>query len=124
MSSVASIGQQALGKDQFLQLFATQMKMQNPMDPTGSEDFLAQLAQFSSLEQISNLNTNFEKMLATQQILQAADLVGKTVTYQDPGLGSLSEGRVTGVSLLGEQPVLMLGLRQVNLNWVTGIYEQ
>jgi len=124
MSSVASIGQQALGKDQFLHLFTTQMKMQNPMDPTDSEDFLAQLAQFSSLEQISNLNSNFEKMLATQQTLQAADLVGKTVTYQDPGLGSLSEGRVTGVSLLEDEPVLMLGLRQVNLDWVTGIYEE
>jgi flagellar basal-body rod modification protein FlgD len=123
MSSVSAVDNQTMGKDQFLKLFTTQMRTQNPMDPTGTDDFLAQLAQFSSVEQMSNLNSNFEKLLAAQQGAQATDLVGKTVAYADPESGSAAGGRVTGVQINGDDPVLLLGNRQVNLDWVTAIFE-
>ncbi|NQT20647.1 MAG: flagellar hook capping protein [Planctomycetes bacterium] len=123
MSSVSAVDNQTMGKDQFLKLFVTQMRTQNPMDPTGTDDFLAQLAQFSSVEQMSNLNSNFEKLLAAQQGAQATDLVGKTVAYADPESGSAAGGRVTGVQINGDDPVLLLGNRQVNLDWVTAIFE-
>ena len=123
MSSVSAVDNQTMGKDQFLKLFTTQMTMQNPMDPTGTDDFLAQLAQFSTVEQMTNLNSNFEKLLAAQQGAQAADLVGKTVAYADPKSGASATGRVTGVQINGDDPVLLLGNRQVDLDWVTAIFE-
>ncbi len=123
MDAVSSVGQQVMGKDQFLKLFTAQARMQNPMSPLETTDFLAQLAQFSSVEQMTNLNTNFEKMLAIQQTLHAAELVGKTVTYQNAQTETPSEGKVTGVRLTAAGPVLMLDNRQVNLDQVTGIYQ-
>lgn len=48
------------GKDTFLKLFVAQMKHQDPMEPLKNEQFLAQMAQFSTVEQITNLNKSFE----------------------------------------------------------------
>ena len=62
----------ALGKDEFLQLLVTQMQYQDPLNPTSDTEFIAQMAQFSSLEQMQNLNNSFSKF-------RAYELVGKDV---------------------------------------------
>jgi len=123
MAAVTSVGQQQLGKDEFLRLFTTQAQMQNPMNPMEGTDFLAQLAQFTSVEQMSNLNTNFEKLLSVQQTLQAGSMVGKVVSYTDTTTGESDEGRVTAVKLTAAGPILMLGNREVPLSAVTSIKE-
>lgn len=123
MSSVSAIDENSLGKEQFFRLFITQMTMQNPMDPMSTEGFLAQLAQFSSLEQMSNLNSNFEKLLTGQEGTRAVDLVGKTIAYQNPETEAPSGGRVTGVQLNADGAVLLLGNKQVNFDWVTAVFE-
>ena len=123
MSAIASVGNsQSLGTDQFLKLFTKQVQMQNPMEPMNNTDFLAQLAQFSSVEQMSNLNASFEKLLGVQQALQAGSLVGKMVNYTDSS-GTSGQGRVTGVRLTADGPVLMLGNKQVTISQVTSIEE-
>ena len=61
-----------LNKDAFLNLLVTQMQYQDPLEPTKNEDFLAQMAQFSSLEQMQNLNTSFSMQ-------QGYELIGKSV---------------------------------------------
>ncbi len=61
-----------LNKDAFLNLLVTQMQYQDPLEPTKNEDFLAQMAQFSALEQMQNLNTSFAMQ-------QGSEMVGKTV---------------------------------------------
>jgi flagellar basal-body rod modification protein FlgD len=56
----------AMGKDQFVQLLVTEMKNQDPMNPMDGKDLAAQLAQFSSVEQLMNINTkldNFTSLL-------------------------------------------------------------
>ena len=123
MSDVAPVTGQSLGKDEFLKLFTTQARMQNPMSPMESTDFLAQLAQFSSLEQMSNLNVNFGKLLAVQQGLQAGAMVGKRVCYLDVETGMLEAGRVNAVRLTSAGPVLVVGTQQVPIGQVTSIYE-
>ena len=123
MSAVSSVNSQALGTDQFLKLFTAQATMQDPMNPVETNDFLAQLAQFTSLEQLSNLNTNFEKLLTVQQSLQAGALVGKTVTYIDPETGYAEQGRVTAVRLTASGPVLMVGNKQVPISQLITIAE-
>ena len=55
-----------LGKDQFLQLLITQLRYQDPISPVDDKEFIAQMAQFSSLEQMQNLNTNMRMMLCSK----------------------------------------------------------
>jgi len=78
----ANTGGSSLGKDSFLQLLVTQMQNQNPLDPQDNSQFVAQLAQFSSLETMQNLSTSVDAiggMYQASQALQASSLVGQTV---------------------------------------------
>lgn len=75
-------GDDKLGKDQFLQLMVAQLKHQDPLDPAKNEEFLAQLAQFSSLEGITNLNNSVSAMAASMRSTvtsEASSLVGRAV---------------------------------------------
>lgn len=81
----AATGGQALGKDAFLQLLVTQLKNQNPLDPQDNSAFVAQLAQFSSLEGITTLNETVSGIAGnynSSQALQASSLVGRSVIAQ------------------------------------------
>ena len=72
----------ALGKDDFLKLLIAQLSAQDPLDPMGAQDFSAQLAQFSGLEQMTNVNTNLEIIQKLETALQntsSINLIGKTV---------------------------------------------
>lgn len=74
---------QTLGENDFLTLLTAQMQAQDPLNPMDSANFASQLAQFSSVEQLTNINTTLTSMAASQASLQntmAADLIGKQVT--------------------------------------------
>ena len=84
-NSKTGANKQALGKDAFLQLLVTQMQHQNPLDPQDNSEFVAQLAQFSSLEGITSLNesvTAISGNYKSSQALQASSLVGRSVVAQ------------------------------------------
>jgi flagellar basal-body rod modification protein FlgD len=81
-----------LGKDAFLQMLVAQLKYQDPLNPADGTQFATQLAQFSSLEQLTNLNDSIESLAVDTNSLQAVNLIGKTVVTD-----SLS-GTVTAVS--------------------------
>ena len=71
----------ALGKDEFLKLLITQLRNQDPMKPLDQTEFISQTAQFTSLEQLTNMNKTLEAIrtaFAGGNIVQAAPLVGKT----------------------------------------------
>jgi len=73
---------EVLGKDQFMKLMVAQLKHQDPLDPSKNEEFLAQLAQFSSLEGITNLNNSVSAMAASMRSTvtsEASTLVGRSV---------------------------------------------
>ena len=74
---------QTLGENDFLKLLTAQMQAQDPLNPMDSANFAAQLAQFSSVEQLTNINTKLTNLAASQASLQntmASDLIGKKVT--------------------------------------------
>lgn len=97
--------------DSFLKLFVTQLKYQDPLSPASQEDFLAQTAQFSSLEQLMSLNTKLGDLaLATRT--SAASLIGRRVAGNAVGAdGTTTEtsGIVAQVDY-GEKGDLILGL--------------
>lgn len=85
-SPFAPTSERILGKDDFLRLLVTQLRNQNPLEPMEADDFSAQLAQFSSLEQLSNMNKLLEASLETNLLLAtsvnntlAASVIGKQV---------------------------------------------
>jgi flagellar basal-body rod modification protein FlgD len=72
-----------MGKDDFLTLLVAQLQAQDPLNPMDSTDFTAQLAQFSSLEQLQNVNSNLKGLTTSQSIqtnANAVDFIGKQVT--------------------------------------------
>jgi flagellar basal-body rod modification protein FlgD len=78
-------GKNELGKDAFLKLLVTQLRNQNPLDPQDNSEFVAQLAQFSTLEGITTLNTSVNSITGnykSSQALQASSLVGRSVIVQ------------------------------------------
>lgn len=80
----AAQGSSQLGKDEFLRLMMAQLQAQDPTAPQSSEAFVAQLAQFSSVEQLTGLNSMMESLLVAQAAnnqTQIAGLVGKDVVY-------------------------------------------
>lgn len=93
----------ALGKDAFLQLLVTQMQNQNPLEPQDNGEFVAQLAQFSSLESMQSLNGSVNTIVSSfqsSQALQASSLVGRSVTVvTDTAVVDTSKGMTGSVNL-------------------------
>jgi len=83
-STATTSSSQSLGKDEFLRLLAAQMRNQDPLNPLSNTDFLAQTAQFTSLEQLQNMNQTLQALLAKSGSASgpaaAAGLLGRTVT--------------------------------------------
>jgi flagellar basal-body rod modification protein FlgD len=88
-----------LGKDDFLKLLTTQLQNQDPLNPISNEDFIAQTAQFSSLEQLQNMNTVLQQLLALSG--------GNGVTSSAPLLGRTVSVNGSAVPLDGSQPVTL-----------------
>jgi flagellar basal-body rod modification protein FlgD len=82
-------GNNSMGKDQFLQILITQLKNQDPLSPMQDKDFIAQMAQFSSVEQLTEMNGNLKSMLAmlSQSLGSASGIIGKTISWSVPGEG-------------------------------------
>jgi flagellar basal-body rod modification protein FlgD len=97
-SSTASTTK-TIGKDEFMKLLLAQLKNQNPLNPMDGTDFAAQLAQFSSLEQLTNLNTELKTQGLNQMTLgyaQSANMIGKEVATQN-GNSILVDGSTTDI---------------------------
>ncbi len=90
----------SLGKEDFLHLLTVQLRYQDPMNPMENTDYIAQMAQFSSLEQLQNMNQSLEKGLGSEAQLQdafrnsmATSLVGRTVEIPTIEVEWEGEGR-------------------------------
>jgi flagellar basal-body rod modification protein FlgD len=111
----------ALDKNTFLKLFTTQLQNQDPLNPMDSTAFTAQLAQFSSLEQLYNVNDNLKTLLTGQNSLfssMAANLIGKQVTVKDGSSGKVSgvsfDGTNTNIMLDSNKSVLFTDIKQIS----------
>lgn len=107
-----------LGKDEFLQLLVTQMAYQDPLDPQDNSQMIAQLAQFTALEQMQNLNQSYSKS-------QAFSLVGKDVIVQTKsevtGKVTEVEGYVDYVSVVGSKTYLYIDGERYNIDDLSAV---
>ncbi|MEQ8833055.1 MAG: flagellar hook capping FlgD N-terminal domain-containing protein [Miltoncostaeaceae bacterium] len=93
--------------DGFLSLLAAQIRNQNPLEPMKDTEFIAQMAQFSQLEQTTNLARDIRGLTMGQQLSQGAALIGRTVTYEDAE-GVASTGVVERLSVSADGREMML----------------
>lgn len=96
---------QSMDKDAFLQILVTQLTHQDPTEPMKDKEFVAQMAQFSSLEQMTNMSQEFARMANMINTGQAMNLLGTNVQVFDGE--TLVEGKVSAVTS-GEQPQIQV----------------
>ena len=104
---------QDLGKDDFLNLLVTQLKYQDPMSPMEDKEFISQMAQFTSLEQMKNMNN-------AVQITQATSYIGKQVTWAD-SQGTEQTGIVTAIRIVNSEPKVMIGEESIELKKIMSV---
>ncbi len=119
---MASIDSVSAGKEDFLKLFVAQLKAQNPLNPQEGHEFIAQLAQFTSLEQLTNLNTSFSDMLKYQQLLEGGELIGRNASYIGTGSEGSPLGVISGIKINDGAIAAIIGGKEVPIANITGIF--
>ena len=112
---------QSLGKDDFIKILLTQLAHQDPTAPMEDKEFIAQLAQFSSLEQMTNMAADFTKMARVMRGTEAASSLGKAVEI------SLEDETVQGVVRAvtrDEMPQILVNGRYFNWEQVSVVYDE
>ncbi|AWG42674.1 flagellar hook assembly protein FlgD [Candidatus Borreliella tachyglossi] len=95
-----------LGRNDFLKLLITQLRYQDPTDPMKDKEFIAQMAQFSTLEQMTNMSKSFEKLSSALGINKDLDLLGKIIEFKHAD-GEVVRGKVTNIKT-GVIPQIMV----------------
>ena len=111
--------QRDLGKDDFLKLLITQLSNQDPTSPMENTEFIAQMAQFSSLEQITNMNQEFAKMNSMLVSSQAVGTIGKTV---DITLGDTKTTGVVEAVTYGAKPQVRVNNMYYDMKQISAVY--
>jgi flagellar basal-body rod modification protein FlgD len=121
-------GTSNLDRDAFMRLLVAQLQNQDPLAPQANEDFIAQLAQFSSLEEMQGVNENLVGLAVLQQsnalmgqLTDSSVLIGKEVKYVDPSTNEPSFGAVTSVKIQDGLAILRIGGKDIPLANVTEV---
>jgi flagellar basal-body rod modification protein FlgD len=114
-----------LDKDAFFRLLITQLQNQDPLNPMEDKEFISQMAQFSSLEQMQNMNTNLVQIMRIQSISECANLIGKTVETIDNNTGETIKGVVNQIAFEDNEIYVILdddNDTKINLDGITVLY--
>jgi len=117
-------GQQSpMGKDAFLKLLVTQLQHQDPTRPMEDREFISQMAQFSSLEQMSNMNTEMKSMATRSAASEAYSMLGKRIEAYDELSERTITGTVSSVIRKKDEILLKVGRDEVPLSAVHSVSE-
>lgn len=105
--------QSQMGKDDFMKLLVTQLRYQDPMKPMEDKEFIAQMAQFSALEQMQNMNSSIVTA-------QATSMIGKSVNWLDDQSQEQS-GVVKAVRIVDGTAMLTVGDNTINIDKITQV---
>jgi flagellar basal-body rod modification protein FlgD len=118
VSQALSANNSFVSQNTFLTLLITQLKNQDPMNPQDSSQFVAQLASFSSLEQMTQLNTNITQVLENS----VTNMIGKTVTVADQSTQSgFATGVVTGITYYKDGPAVKVNGKDFPLSAIQNV---
>ncbi len=106
-ASTAPAAKKTLGQDDFLKLLAQQFQSQDPMKPMEDTSFIAQMAQFTSLQQSSSMSRDMADLRAQQQLVTANSYLGHSVSVSVNG--EIISGEVAGVEIKDGTPRLVIG---------------
>lgn len=124
-SAGTNLRSSSLGMEDFLKILLTQLTYQDPLKPMDNQQFMAQMAQFTNLEQTQQLNTKIETLITNQAALQSVGLIGKTVDITT-ATGTAS-GTVSALSLSGAAPQISVRttagatLTNISLSQITSV---
>lgn len=110
---------QELGKDDFLKLLIAQLSNQDPTSPMENTEFIAQMAQFSSLEQMTNMSTSFEKMSAFINSSEATSTLGKVVELN---IGDTTTTGVVEGATRGANPQILVNGMYYSMDKIAAVY--
>lgn len=135
--SNSNVANGELGKDEFLQLLVAQLKYQDPMKPMEDKEFISQMANFSSLEQMQNLNKSFDKMAETincslmpsLMLQEASAMIGKEIYYaksseKEEGKLDICHGVVESILVQDGIPCYAINNEEVSMNAVLKVGNQ
>ena len=106
-TTTTALPQQTLGQSDFLKLLAQQFQSQDPLKPMDDTSFIAQMAQFTSLQQSSDMAKDMSSMKAEQEVATANSYLGHNVTV-DAGGGKSDSGDVTAIQIVDGAPKLVV----------------
>lgn len=112
------------GKDDFMNLLLAQLKNQDPLKPMDDAQFVSQLAQFSTLEKITEMSQQMGVMLDVEQLGQATALVGKSVEGTDPTSGETVKGVVDSAKMDDHVASVVVGGKTIPLSAVHDVTEE
>jgi flagellar basal-body rod modification protein FlgD len=115
--SSQELNSSSINQEDFIRLFLTQLTNQDPLEPVDNSEFLAQMAQFTSLEQSRLLNENMTNMLSMNSSNQGLELLGKELQVANGG--NLFKGIVDSVGFT--EGGMALTLLDLDGNFLTGV---
>lgn len=104
-----------LDKDAFLKLLTTQLRHQDPTRPMEDREFIAQMAQFSTLEQMTNMNKEIVGMVRSARSAEAFSLLGKHVDSYNAESNRRVSGVVSAIQFANNEHVLVVGNDRIGL---------
>ena len=117
---LARVPMKTLGQDEFLGLLVTQMRNQDPLKPVSDTEFIAQLAQFSSLEQTKAMSSDIAQLRQSSAFTQAAALMGKQVSLLS-GENTFTKGIVTDLAVKDGEVRLIINDKAYELGQVVSV---
>ena len=124
-SATTGLRGNSLGQEDFMKILLTQLTYQDPLKPMDNQQFMAQMAQITSLEQTQQLNQKMATLISNQAALQSVGLIGRTVDINTGG--SSLTGTVASLSLAGDSPSITVRtssgatLQNIALSQITAV---
>lgn len=111
-----------MGKDSFLKLLITELKYQDPTRPMEDREFISQMAQFSALEQMTNMNKEITSMVRSSRSAEGFSLLGKYVDALNPVTNRRVSGIISSIEYRDNEQVLKVGKEEVSINDIHAVH--